>query len=111
MNNGAPALGALAGLLLHDRHGAPVWLLLVVISASLASGLFAASGRSREAAARKEAERMAVRNAAALWFLACGIVWLGNLTMAGAMITALALGLLGTRALVAIEERYLKRME
>ena len=108
---GAPALGALSGLLLSDHHGLPTWFVLIALTVSLLFGMWSAAAQPRDPAERAEQVRIAKGNAGALWILACASVWVGDMALPGAMMTALVLGLLGTRALEAIEKRWLRTME
>lgn len=110
METGAPALGTMAGLMLTDHHGLPAWFILLAITGSLVAGMISAASRPRDPSERAEAGRTAKGNALALWVLACATVWIGDLALPGAMMTALALGLLGTRALQAVEKRWLAGM-
>ena len=79
------------------------------MTVSLFFGMWAAAGRPRDPAARAELRRLAKHNSGALWILACVIVFEGELALPGAMMTALVLGLLGTRALEALEKQWLSK--
>ncbi len=110
VETGAPALGAIAGLMLIDHHGVPVWFLVLALTISLGFGMWSAAIRPRDPNERAERARIAKGNAGALWVMACTSVWLGDLGLPGAMMTALVLGLLGTRALESVEKRWLDTM-
>ena len=111
VETGAPALGAIAGLMLIDHHGVPIWFLVIALTISLGFGMWSAAIRPRDPNERAERTRIAKGNAGALWVMACTSVWLGDLGLPGAMMTALVLGLLGTRALEMVEKRWLNNME
>ena len=102
-NLAAGALGALGGLALVNDHGVPEWFMLVLITGSLLAGIWQSSSRPADLAQRKEARRAAKSNAAALWILAFVTVRISNTGVPGAMMTALVIGLLGGRALEALE--------
>lgn len=110
IETGAPALGALSGLLLIDHAGLPLWFIICAITISLGFGMWSAAIRPSDPEERAERTRTSKGNAGALWILSCTAVWIGNLNLPGAMMTALVLGLLGTRALEAIERNWLKGM-
>lgn len=100
---GATAWGALSGLLLADHHGVPEWIVVAAVSASLFAGMWQAAMSPAKAEERTEARRQAVGSAAALWVISLVAVHQADMGASAAAMAALVIGLLGGRALDALE--------
>lgn len=103
--------GGLSAWLFFEHEGTPIWLLSCFLFFSLASGLYAASGRMSARDERVEAERLALRNVASLFILTFVTVWSGDLKLPASMMVALGIGLGGPRSLREFEKRFFKSIE
>jgi hypothetical protein len=99
----AASSGTLIGLALAAHNGVPTIFVILVIALALFFGIWSASSRSTDPDERRETMRMARTNAGALFVISVSMPWILNLSLPTSCMTALVIGLVGSKLIEKLE--------